>query len=102
MVCFSVISAQEKQNKCNHFGRGKSLSISKDKSIETWYGNVFFEAENIKIEWADSLRFDNKTNKLIAYNCHSYSFKGQKHTAEKQNKFSQIEYTLGDLTIQIK
>ena len=98
----ATVSGQEKPKSCNHLGRGKSCTISKDYSIEIWYENVSFDAANINIDNADSLRWDNKTNKLIAYNCKSYTFKGQKVIADKTNNLKQVEYTLGDNQVYIK
>ena len=101
LICAVNIYSQTNKT-CNHTAEGKSLSISKDKSVETWYGNVMFDAAKINIEGADSLVFNNKTNKVIAYNCKKYTFEGQTLIADEKSNFSRLEYTFGDSTIYVK
>ncbi|MEO5912566.1 MAG: OstA-like protein [Pelobium sp.] len=79
-----------------------SDSVVNDKKSKSMilYGNVVFETSKLKLK-SDRVFFDQKTNKIIAFGCQSFSFTD---TVVTVNNFKHkiLTYTIGDDTVYLE
>src|SRR5688572_6997870 len=104
ILAFFVFLGTGAQDKPSNEATFESEKVVIDNIADkaTYTGNVYCKADRLTITKADSIEYDRKAKKLIAYNVQEVLFDGAVIFSEPTTKPTQMEYALGDTAVYVK
>ena len=73
-----------------------TVAFDKKTQVLTLTGNASFKTDKLQLADAGKIVYDEKTKKLVAYECKGFSFDGEVVIKDKGSKVITVEYIVGE------